>query len=98
MSTYLVSRHVGAAKWLESEGVNVDFTVAHLDISTVRNGDVLIGTLPINLAADVCARGGQYVHISIDLPPSLRGMELTADTLRLLGAKLESFVVLRNAQ
>jgi CRISPR-associated protein Csx16 len=95
MAIYLVTRHAGAVEWLHSQGVSADETVSHLDLSRIKKGDTFIGTLPIHLAADVYARGAHYFHISVDLPPSLRGKELSAETLSSLGARLEAFTVIR---
>ena len=90
MSTLFVSRHPGALDWAAGEGVAVDAVIAHLDPETIQPGDVVIGTLPIHLAAQVCERGGRYLHLSLELPPEQRGRELSAADLRRLGARLES--------
>lgn len=73
MTAYFISRHPGALAWAAEEGVTVDRQVAHLDAEIVRPGDVVIGTLPVNLAARVCERGGRYLHLSLELPPEWRG-------------------------
>lgn len=93
MTTFFVSRHPGALDWAAGEGVVVDRVVAHLDPETVQPGDVVIGTLPIHLAARVCARGGRYLHLSLELPPEQRGRELSAADLRRFGARLEEYRV-----
>lgn len=93
MTTHFVSRHPGALDWAAGEGVVVDRVVAHLDPETVQPGDVVIGTLPVHLAARVCARGGRYLHLSLELPPEQRGRELSAADLRRFGARLEAFRV-----
>lgn len=71
----------------------VDRAIAHLDPADVAPGDVVIGTLPVNLAAEVCARGARYLNLSLDLPPEARGRELTADDLESYGARVEEFSV-----
>ena len=93
MTTHFVSRHPGALDWAAGEGVVVDQVVAHLDPETVQPGDVVIGTLPIHLAARVCQRGGRYLHLSLELPPDWRGRELSAADLRRFGARLEEYRV-----
>ena len=93
MTTHFVSRHPGALDWAAGEGVVVDQVVAHLDPETVQPGDVVIGTLPVHLAARVCARGGRYLHLSLELPPEQRGRELSAADLRRFGARLEEYRV-----
>jgi CRISPR-associated protein Csx16 len=97
-TTYLVTRHPGAREWAEQEGIAVDRVVDHLDVGQIRDGDVVIGSLPVNLAAEVCARGGRYLHLSLHLPPELRGKELTVEDMRRLGARVEEHVVSRKGQ
>ncbi len=95
MTTFFVSRHPGAADWLREQGLVVDRRVAHLDPAEVQASDVVIGTLPVNLAAAVCARGARYLHLSLDLPPEWRGRELSVDDMRACGARLEEYHVQR---
>lgn len=92
--TFFLSRHPGAVEWARRQGLAVDHWLAHLDVAQVQPGDTVIGTLPIHLAARVCARGGRYLHLSLDVPPEWRGRELTADELERAGARLEGFRVL----
>lgn len=95
MTTYFVSRHPGARDWAAEAGIAVDLVVVHLDPVDVAPGDNVIGSLPVNLAADVCARGARYLHLSLELPAELRGRELTAEQMRELGARIEEFRVER---
>ncbi len=93
MSIYFVTRHAGARDWAESEGIAVDQFIEHLDLAEVHAGDVIIGSLPVNLAAEVCARGARYRHLSLDLPADARGIELTAEAMRRYGARVEEYRV-----
>jgi len=95
MTTYFVTRHPGARDWAEQEGIAVDELVDHLEVERIRSGDTVIGSLPVNLAAEVCARGGHYLHLTLELPAELRGKELTAADMRRLGARAEEFRVER---
>jgi len=95
MTTWFVTRHPGAVEWAERQGLKVDRQVAHLDPAQVAPGDTVIGVLPVHLAAAVCERGARYMHLSIDLPPELRGRELSADELERCNARLEAFTVRR---
>ncbi len=97
MSTYFISRHPGARDWAAEEGLAVDEVIVHLDPTLIVPGDILIGSLPVNLAAEVCARGGRYVNLSLDLPAALRGVELSAEQMRDCGARIEEYRVLRVA-
>ena len=94
MTTYFVSRHPGAIEWAAGQNLRIDHFDPHLDLAQVQAGDTVIGSLPVNLAARVCAAGAAYWHISLALPAELRGRELSAEELRTLGAKIEPFEVL----
>ncbi|MGF1645161.1 MAG: CRISPR-associated protein Csx16 [Thiotrichales bacterium] len=91
MTIFFVTRHPGAVDWSAAEGIIVDHALDHLDVSRVARGDVVIGTLPVNLIAEVNARGAQYLHLTLELPPELRGKELTAEEMRRCGARLENY-------
>ena len=90
--TYFISRHAGAHEWAERQGFVAE-VVSHFDTSVVKPGDVVLGTLPVHLAAEVCQNGGRYFHLSMDVPASLRGQELTADMMEKLGASLTEFSI-----
>lgn len=93
MTTYFVTRHPGALDWAKANGVAYDQHVAHLDPAILQAGDIVIGSLPVHLAAEVCARGARYFNLSLDLPAHLRGRELDAATLATLAARLEEYAV-----
>lgn len=98
MTTYFVSRHPGAIEWARGEALTIDQFVPHLDLALVQAGDTVIGSLPVNLAAQVCAVDAAYWHLSLELPAEQRGQELGADALRRLGAKIAPFDVLRKTR
>ncbi|PYU98199.1 MAG: CRISPR-associated protein Csx16 [Acidobacteria bacterium] len=85
--------HIAAAQWVTRQGISIDRTMTHLDLSDVLPGDVLIGTLPVHLAAEVCSRGARYLHLTLELPAGWRGRELTAGELAHCGARLVEFSV-----
>lgn len=93
MSTYFVTRHPGAREWARAQGLHIDRSLEHLDPAEVQAGDTVIGSLPVALAAAVCARGARYLHLTLDLPATLRGRELDAATLTGCGARLEPYEV-----
>jgi CRISPR-associated protein Csx16 len=97
MTTYFVSRHPGTRDWAAEEGIKVQEFITHLDPGQIGPGDIVIGTLPANLAADVCAAGGRYLHLALDLPAALRGRELSAAEMRACGARLEEYLIQRRA-
>ncbi|MFV0476268.1 MAG: CRISPR-associated protein Csx16 [Parahaliea sp.] len=91
MTTYFISRHPGALEWMKRRGPAFDRHVEHLDLDQIKAGDVLIGSLPVNLAAEVCARNAQYFNLSLQLPAHARGRELSVDELDSYEAKIEAF-------
>ena len=95
MAVFFISRHSGAVEWAKGQGVDVDQLQAHLEVKDVKGGDVIIGTLPVNLVGDVRARGGRYFHLALDVPENMRGRELSAQDMVRCNARLEEFVVSR---
>lgn len=93
MTTWFISRHPGAIEWARQQGFQVDEYVAHLDPARIRAGDTVIGSLPVNLAAQVCDAGARYLHLSLELPANLRGVELSAAQLTTLNAHLCAYHV-----
>ena len=95
MATYFASRHSGARQWAQAHELDIDHWVEHVDITKVKSGDIVIGTLPVQLAARVQELGGRYLHLSIDLPAELRGRELSAEQMDSAGARLEEYRIQR---
>ena len=93
MTTFFVTRHPGAIQWATRQGLSDVHQVTHMiDLEEmVENGDLVIGTLPIKLVAEVNRLGGVYQHLSMNLPAEARGKELTADDMDQYGARLETF-------
>lgn len=91
---YLITRHAGAVQWLQ-EVVSEPYTLlAHLhDVNLVQAGDIIVGTLPVNLIATINALGARYFHLHVEMPSHLRGQELTAEELVQLGARLVEYSV-----
>lgn len=92
---YLISRHTGAIEWSQQQGLHVDCVVSHLDGLPIQAEDVVIGTLPLHLAAEVQARGARYLHLSLDVPFKWRGQELTCEQMQQAGAHLQEFQISR---
>lgn len=91
--TLFVSRHPGAVQWIKAQPMQIDRFVPHLDVAEVQAGDRVIGSLPVHLAAQVCAAGGEYWNLSLELPAELRGQELSREQLEQMSARLERFSV-----
>ncbi|MDF1589025.1 MAG: CRISPR-associated protein Csx16 [Gammaproteobacteria bacterium] len=93
---YLISRHPGAVEWLQQKIREPTTHIRHLErLEVIAKGDIVIGTMPINLVADICRRGARYLHLQLDLPEQLRGQELSADMLNELGASLVEYIALQ---
>lgn len=90
---YLVSRHPGAIVWCQRQPLAIDAILPHLDPALISAGDQVIGTLPLPMVAEVQRRGARYLHLSVPIPPELRGQELSADQLDKLGASLTEYQV-----
>ncbi|AIL32869.1 CRISPR-associated protein Csx16 [Basilea psittacipulmonis] len=94
MTTWFISRHPGAKAWVKRKGISIDRWCDHLsDIRDIQAGDVVMGTLPIHLAGEVCARGATFYFLSIEILPHQRGQELTADDLNNGQARLIKYFV-----
>ena len=94
VTTFFVTRHPGAVEWAACQHMQVDRFLQHLNPVLLKSGDTVIGSLPVNLAAKVCAIGAAYWHLSLELPAELRGQELSADDMTKLGAHVERFTVI----
>lgn len=95
MTRYLVSRHPGVREWLRRQGIRCDCHLDHLVKQSLRPGDQVIGTLPLQLASWVCEQGAEYWHLSLQVPLEWRGQELSADQMEACQARLEPFLVQR---
>ena len=91
---YFVTQHRGAIKWAAQSGVKArTIEMANFNVNEVVQGDVVIGTLPVHLAARAIQRGGRYWHLMMDTPAEFRNTDLTADQMRQFGARLHEFDV-----
>lgn len=95
MTTWFVTRHTGALDWARAQGISDIQPIDHLNITEIEHGDCVLGTLPVHLAAGVCARGARYLHLSLDIPETRRGSELSAADMAAFGARLEEYKVER---
>jgi|GEM_PF-464674 len=97
MTVYFVSRHDGAQHWarlmqrLGNWPHPIDRYVDHLDVQTLQKGDVVIGTLPLREIAAVRQRGAEFYNLDLQVPPELRGQELTPTQMAQCGATLTHY-------
>ena len=81
MTTFFIFRDPGAIEWARRKILVVDQFVPHLDPAQVQSGDTVIGSLPVNLALQICAAGASYWHLSLALPAERRGQAQTPMTV-----------------
>ncbi len=94
MTVYFVTRHKGAVEWARRRAIMAEH-VEHFDPETTQPGDIVYGTLPVSVVAQVSERGGRYFHLDMKTPPERRGSELTADDMDTFGARLQEYEVRR---
>ena len=92
MATYFVTRHPGAVAWADRRGLKA-VKIEHLEPSDVAAGDIVMGTLPVHIVADIQCRGSRYLHLEMDVPPAWRGRDLSADDMDRFGARLVEYRV-----
>ncbi len=93
MEPVIVTRHDGAACWLQARIGRSCRHIPHLAHHEIRAGQAYFGVFPLHLAAAICAAGSTCWSIVVDVPASLRGRELSASDLSRLGARLVPFQV-----
>jgi len=97
METVIVSRHSGATEWLKARGIT-GRVIERASEGDVR-GNVVIGNLPIELAAEAAV-----VRVIRFSAPEARkrlaetGGDISMDEMTALGAHLESFIVRREEE
>lgn len=77
MGTYIISRHSATIEWLAECGY-VGEVIAHVENPSVLDGNVIIGNVPLHMAARAALVGA----VEFDLPAEMRGQELTLDWMR----------------
>ena len=97
-SIFFVSRHAGAIAWARRYpwGIRAQH-VTHLDLARIKPNDVVIGTLPVHLAAQICALGACYFHLCLNVSEGQRGQELGADEMDAAGAELIPYTITQGA-
>ena len=95
MTCWFVSRHQGAVDWARIRKLPVDRFVSHLNVNDVRPGDSVMGTLPVELAAEVCRRGAKFYALCLTVSETQRGHGLTAEDLDRQDARLQRYHVVR---
>lgn len=76
-----------------SKGYEIDRMVEHLNIDELKSDDIVFGTLPIHMVANLNQKNIRYFHLILSLPPEQRGIELSTSMMDESGARLEEYVV-----
>lgn len=94
MAVWFVSRHPGAIEWMKKqEQWQVDNWASHLDVSQIAAGDVVIGTLPVYLAEEVCRKGARFYFLIIPQTFAQRGVELSHEQMVEIGCEIRPYHV-----
>ena len=100
MAVFFITRHQGARDWAARHGHSDATIIEHLSdahIAALGEGDAVIGTLPVHIAAQVSARDARYLHLEMTIPHEARGRDLSADEMQAFGAHLTEYEVERIA-
>lgn len=93
MTTWFISRHPGAIAWAHAHNLGNARFCAHLDVNEVARGDTVIGTLPVHLAGQVCARGARFLALTMDVPENKRGNDISSEEMSALHCSLKEFCI-----
>lgn len=85
---WIVSRHPGAQAWLLEQGY-IGTPIAHLDLKIIEPGQIVIGTLPIQMVVELTQKQIEYWHLSITVPECWRGIELTLEQMLTCQPKIQ---------
>ena len=93
MTTWFISRHPGAIDWIKTQHEwHIDHYLTHLDNpAVIHSGDTVLGTLPIHIAAAVCARGARYYFLQLPQEAAQRGSEYSAADMTAMGYSLRRY-------
>ena len=92
---YFISRHTGAIEWIKQRPIPVDCFIEHLNLEEIQLSaeDTVIGTLPVHLAAAVCATGAKFYFLQMNASLQQRGKNYSADDMRQMHCSLRRFFV-----
>ncbi|MGY4676973.1 CRISPR-associated protein Csx16 [Pasteurella sp. P03HT] len=93
MTIWFISRHQGSIDWIKQQNIQIDRFENHLDVNKIQSGDIVIGTLPVHLAAQVCEKGTKFYFLSLNVTAEQRGTELTVQQLNEQGCSLQPFFI-----
>lgn len=105
MTVYFVSQHEHARRWariMDAKGNKlphrIDQAMENIDPEHLQPGDVVMGTLPMSVAAALESRGIAFWALDLHVPPQDRRRELSATELAMYGATLTRYRVSKEGQ
>ncbi len=101
MTIKIITRHQNSIpvikELLVEKGIDGEVKVlSHFNgeaLNAVKDGDILVGILPINLIADINKKGGRFFALTMIIPAELRGVELSEEQVRDLNPSLQEYQV-----
>lgn len=96
MKILAIVRHSAAKEWLcdkfPHDSVEV---ISHYTDGMEEGFDVVVGILPVPLIANLNKKEIRFLLLTMNIPESLRGVELTKQQMIDCGASLEEYIVVR---
>ena len=90
---WFVSRHEGAIEWAKHFDLPVDVWAKHLSVADISAGDVVLGTLPVDLIAQLSAQSTRVYFLVMPLRLNQRGHELSLEEMLQMQCYLQEYVV-----
>ena len=92
-----IANQPGIKDWITLKGIKASF-ISHLtddDIELALKGTTFIGDLPLDMVAKIYDqhREMKFVFLDVRIPAELKGVELSAEQMDKLGAKLVGYKV-----
>lgn len=95
MKTYIITRHPATVEYLKEVFSYDAEIIIHADdnfFASLKENDTVIGILPAPLMTRVCKITNKpFYHFEINLPPELRGKELSLHDLAILSPKVKKY-------
>lgn len=90
VETVVITRHAALAAYLVEIGAvpSTARVIPHASAEDIR-GRHVAGPLPLHLAA----LAASVIHVPLEIPAELRGVELTIDQVRAMARPVERYVV-----
>ena len=81
MKVVIVSRHPGTINLLKSKFPDAEI-ISHMTEDSIPENALVIGNLPIEMVAKVLEKGNRFVSVVLNIPPEMRGKELSEEELK----------------